>query len=151
KNLASGALPDGVIIIPGFNFNNPVNVRSNTDAIDRILRGGSIFGGSQNPIQRFNQEFVAAQISLLPGSKGSVDTANILRAALSCYGISFTPVILSNGGVLSPDSTVDDLFKQAVIAASSSAATDSDRAAIANIFSLLDNPGNRTSSCRTTL
>ena len=147
SSLASGTLPDGLIILPGFNFNNPAPVQSSSNEIDLILRGGTPFGGSLNPIQRFNQEFVAAQLSLLRGSGGPAVTANVLRTGLSCYGLSFAPVILSNGAVLSPDSTVGDLFTQASIVASSRTATNSDRAAIADIFDLLDGPGNRMTSC----
>ena len=148
NSLASGTLPDGLIILPGFNFNNPAPVQSSSTEIDLILRGGTAFGGSLNPLQRFNQEYVAAQLSLLRGSGGPAVTVNILRTGLSCHGLRFAPVILSYGAVLSPDSTVEDLFTQSRIVASSSTATNSDRNAIADIFDLLDGPGNQMTSCR---
>ncbi|HZS09744.1 MAG TPA: hypothetical protein VFD58_33265 [Blastocatellia bacterium] len=149
NSITRGTLPDGLILLPGVNFNNMVSVGANDDAIDLILRGGSTFGVTLSPVQRFNQEFVAAQLSLLRASGGPVVTVNILWTNLSCYGITFAPVTLSNGVVLTPDSMLKDLFMQAGIVARSSTATNSDRTALANIFDLLNGPGNRLTSCRT--
>ena len=46
NSFSRGTLPDGLILIPGANFNNLVSVGANDDAIDLILRGGSAFGGT---------------------------------------------------------------------------------------------------------
>ncbi|MGH9839024.1 MAG: hypothetical protein ACREEM_09585 [Blastocatellia bacterium] len=47
-----------------------------------------------------------------------------LRSRLSCYALSFAPVRLSNGVSLSPNSTLDNLFDQAGIAATRGTAAD---------------------------
>ncbi|MBI3427720.1 MAG: HYR domain-containing protein [Acidobacteria bacterium] len=116
-------IPQGNVLISGVNGNLSVS----TDNLQTILRAlqGNPTGFSLTASQRFNQEYVAAQLNLiLAGGQGSVVNANVLWTNLSCYGINFAPVQLSNGFTLTPALMVKDLFMQAQFVATQNRAAD---------------------------
>lgn len=107
-------LPPGPVIIGGVNFNAPVNTRD-VAATRLALQGGT----SGNALQTLNREHVAAQLSLiLAGGHSSPHIFNALWGNLGCPGLlgEFTPVMLSNGVTLTPDSMLKDLFTQTLLA-----------------------------------
>lgn len=98
------------VLIAGENFNAPTNDPS---SVYFALRGAGLYGG-YNPTKFFNQQFVAAQLSLaLAGGDGSPTAFTALNSELSCYGIPANPVTLSNGVVISSKSKLGDLFAEA--------------------------------------
>lgn len=102
-----------------------------------ILRG-SPFGFGMNiltPLQRFDRAFVTAQLNLLQAG-GPVISANVLWANISCYGINFARVTLSNGVVITRDSMLKDLFMQAQLAILQNRPADA--IALTPIFDLLN-------------
>jgi hypothetical protein len=131
-------LPRGSVLIGGVNYNAPVSIQGNQQAIQLALRGGDVFGvGALGPLQRLNQEFVAAQLSLaLAGGSGSPEAFNTLRGQLGCYGLMFAPVTLSNGAMIAPDSRLMTLMQQAELAIRQNRVAD--MSALANIFAMLN-------------
>jgi hypothetical protein len=128
-------LPDGAVQIAGANSNQFISTRD-VSAI-RLALQGNPFGFGLSPQQRFNQQYVAAQLNfLLAGGGGSPTFYNAQWANLSCYGIRFADVTLSNGVTLSINSMVKELFMFANQAASGNRAQD--YAPLANVFSLLN-------------
>jgi hypothetical protein len=111
-------LPSGTIVIGGVNFNNPIDIQTNGPAIQRALNP-CVTGIScrLTPLQRLNQGYVAAQLSLAAhgGGTNSPIALNVLWGRLGCYPklTNFAPVTLSNGVTLTPNSMVKDLFEQA--------------------------------------
>ncbi|MBP6822078.1 MAG: hypothetical protein KA368_11075 [Acidobacteria bacterium] len=104
-------LPGGTVLISGINANNPVGIQQNLPAVRQALQGGS------SAMQRINREYVTAQLSLAAaGGSGSPVVFNVFWSALSCSGVSFAPVTLSNGVTLSPSSLLDTLNTQSVLA-----------------------------------
>lgn len=104
-------LPGGTVLISGVNANNPVGIQQNLPAVRQALQGGS------SAMQRINKEYVTAQLSLAAnGGSGSPVVFNVFWSALSCSGVSFTPVTLSNGVTLAPSSLLDTLNTQTVLA-----------------------------------
>ncbi|MBL8190459.1 MAG: hypothetical protein JNK38_20750 [Acidobacteria bacterium] len=98
------------VLIWGENYNNPTNDPS---SVYFALRGPGLYG-SYSPIKFFNQQFVAAQLSLAnAGGDGSPTAFSALKGELSCYGLPASPVTLSNGVVLNSQSTLGDLFAEA--------------------------------------
>jgi hypothetical protein len=138
-------LPRGSVLVGGVNFNAPISIRNNVRAIQFALQGGNGLGvGTLTALQRLNQEFVAAQLSLaLAGGSGSPEAFNTLRGQLSCYDLSFAPVTLSNGATLAPDSRLMNLFQQAELAIRQNRTAD--MTALANLLVLLNgnDPRNR--------
>ncbi len=138
-------LPGGSVIIGGVNFNSPVNIQGNTRAVQQALQGRSSFGfGALTPLQRLNQEFVAAQLNLaFAGGRGSLDAFNALKGQLICYGVDFPPVRLSNGFPLAPESRLMDLVHQSELAIREN--RTGDMPALAGILGLLNgnDPRNR--------
>ena len=129
------SLPGGTVLIGGANNNQPVST-SNRTTIALALRG-SATGFGLTPLQRLNQEFVAAQLSLnSAGGPGSPVTYNVFWSMLSCYNINFAPVTLSNGAMLSPASMLNELFDQAQLAIRQNRTAD--MAQLALIFDLLN-------------
>lgn len=129
-------LPKGTVLIAGTNGNQPVST-SNVTAIGLALKGNALGFGTLTPQQQFNQEFVAAQLNFLSaGGSGSPVTYNSMWANLSCYGIKFNPVTLSNGVTLTVDSMVKELWMQATLVAHGN--NQADFAALAAIFDLLN-------------
>ncbi|MGE0885993.1 MAG: SdrD B-like domain-containing protein [Blastocatellales bacterium] len=127
-------LPGGTVLIGGVNGNLPVST-NNTSAIALALRNRVV--GAPTPLQRLNEEFVAAQLSINgAGGAGSPVMYNVFWSMLSCYQIDFTPVMLSNGVTLSPASMLNDLFEQAQMAIRENRTADMN--ALASIFDLLN-------------
>jgi len=129
------SLPGGTVLIAGTNNNQPVSTTNRT-AIALALRGNAT-GFGLTPLQRFNQEFVAAQLSInSAGGSGSPVVYNVFWSMLSCYNINFASVTLSNGVILSPASMLNDLFEQAQLAIRQNRTADMDK--IALVFDLLN-------------
>ena len=127
----------GSVFISGVNFNQGVSTRD-TDSVMLALRGNTpVAYGPLSPQEWFNQEYVTAQLNLLAASNsGSVSSINMLWSNLGCYGLSFPPLTLSNGAVLSPSAMMKDLFMQAQQAAGRGNAADFN--ALANLFNSLN-------------
>ncbi len=128
--------PRGSVTIGG--VNHPVS----TTQIDRIRLALNSDAAGGTTLQRFNRHYVAAQLSLLWSGGAS---AGAMRAHLSCYGLDFAPVRLSNGHTLRPGSTLGELFEQ-----SRSAAREyrtADLAALADLFAQM-NGDDPTGRCR---
>lgn len=124
------SLPRGTVIIGGVNFNRPVST-SDTRKLELALRGGF------TPLQQLNQEFVAAQLNVLnAGGDGSAKVFYAMEGPLTCYNLRFDPVTLSNGFVLTPDSQLKDLYREARLCISSSNVQD--QIALTKIFDLLN-------------
>jgi hypothetical protein len=99
-------LPQGVVLIGGVNHNRPVST-TNLQTIALALRGGF------SPLQKLNQEFVAAQLNLLnAGGDGSSKVFHAMEGKLSCYGLNFNPITLSDGFEISPNTKLKDLYQQ---------------------------------------
>lgn len=123
-------LPIGAVMIGGVNFNSPVST-GNRALMAAALRG------SATPLQRLNQEWVAAQLNLLhAGGYGSPSAYFALEGKLKCYGLRFDPITLSNGFTLSPDTQLKDLFQQVRFCIRNDA-TD-DMAALTTVLDLLN-------------
>lgn len=101
-------LPNGSIIIGGVNFNNPVSIQSNLIDVRRALRGGT------SPLTILNQQYVATQLSLAAVNAGS--NPGVMNSPVACYGITFEPVQLDNGVVLTRTTLLKDLLNQARLA-----------------------------------
>lgn len=124
-------LPGGTVLISGVNANNPVGIQQATDAIRLALQGGS------GVMKTLNKEYVTAQLSMAySGGGGSPVVFNAFWSALSCSGISFSPVTLSNGVTLAPDSLLDTLNTQTVLAIKENRLND--MTALAGIWRLLN-------------
>lgn len=136
---------NGNVVVPGVNFNIPLNAQANRELIIDALQGRNLFTSVLNPTQRFTQQYVAAQINLFNGTAGGALTSNVLWSNISCYGVNFVPVTLSNGVVLSPNSMLKDLFMQATLITSNPVRTNADLNALSDIFALLN--GNSLVSC----
>lgn len=124
-------LPGGTVLIYGVNSNNPVGTVTSTNAIRQALYGGT------SVTARFNKEYITGQLSqLYAGGGGSPVVFNTLWSALSCSGISFGPVTLSNGVTLSSASLLDTLVTQSNLAIRQNRTQD--MAALADIWALLN-------------
>jgi hypothetical protein len=134
-------LPSGTIIIGGVNFNKPISIRTNGQAIQRALNP-CLFGTNcrLTPLQYLNQGYVAAQLSLAAhgGGTNSIIAINVLWGRLRCYPrlANFAPVTLSNGVTLTPGSMLKDLFMQAESAIRGN--RTSDMLLLAQLFALLN-------------
>ncbi|MFN8003668.1 MAG: hypothetical protein U0X75_21945 [Acidobacteriota bacterium] len=107
-------LPAGTVAIAGGGLNATIST-SNTNAMRLALDGGA------SAQDKFNREYVAAQLSLLvaPGSDQAA-----LASKLSCYGLSFQPVVLGSGATLTPNATLGVLLDYARSAARNGNARD---------------------------
>lgn len=124
-------LPGGTVLISGVNANNPIGIQQGTDSIRIALQGGA------SPMQRLNKEYVTAQLSLAySGGSGSPVVFNTFWSVLSCSGIAFAPVTLSNGVTLSPSSLLDTLVTQTNLAIRENRLND--MGALADIWKLLN-------------
>jgi hypothetical protein len=131
-------LPRGSVFIGGVNFNSPVST-TNVQAIRLALVGGA------TPLQRVNQEYTALQLSLAAaGGIGSPLYFNALWSNLSCLGIHFNPVRLSNGVTLTPDSMLKELTMQIESAIKESRTAD--MVTLSGLLDLLN--GNDPFGCR---
>lgn len=107
-------LPAGTVAIAGGGLNATIST-SNTNGMRLALDGGA------SAQDKFNREYVAAQLSLLvaPGSDQAA-----LASKLSCYGLSFQPVVLGSGATLTPNATLGVLLDYARSAARNGNARD---------------------------
>jgi len=122
---------NGSVLVGGVNFNNYISIQRNKDLLTNVLQGGP------GPLQQLNQQFVALQLSLIyAGGTGSPVVFNTFWSPLSCSGIDFTPVTLSNGVTLSRLSLLDTLFNQTLNAIKENRTQD--MAALASIIALLN-------------
>ena len=124
-------------MIGGFNFNTPVNIQTNGTAIKNALFPCAFGNCTLSPLQQLNQQFVAAQLSLSAVASG-LSSISVLNARLGCYSVAlanFQPVTLSNGVVISLNSTVGDLFSQAQSAIRENRTQD--MVPLAQIFALI--------------
>jgi Common central domain of tyrosinase/Bacterial Ig domain len=134
-------LPRGVVHIYG--YSSPLST-SNTRIIELALKGNALGHPPFTPTERFNREFAAAQLSSIRGGGLSSPTSSSGdRSMLTCYGISFAPVQLSNGVTITPNSMLRKLILQALAAMSENRAEDMGK--LADIFFLLngDDPWGR--------
>ncbi len=124
-------LPGGTVLISGVNANNPVGIQQNLPAVRQALQGGS------SAMQRINKEYVTAQLSLAAnGGGGSPVVFNVFWSPLSCSGVSFSPVTLSNGVTLAPSSLLDTLNTQTVLTIKEN--RHADMFLLANIWTLVN-------------
>jgi hypothetical protein len=132
-------LPRGYIHIGGVNFNNPVLVQSYVLEIRRALQGGA------SPLQTLNQQYVAAQLSLLVsgGPFGASGSGAVQNTSLRCYGLNFAPMQLSNGFTVSRNTTFGELLSQSRSAITTNRTDDMTK--LAMVLALLngDDPSNR--------
>jgi hypothetical protein len=130
-------LPNGRVFISGVNFNQAVSTRDNYQ-ISLALEGNtSRLFGALSPQERFNQGWVTVQINLLGSAAGgSPNYFNVQWSPLSCYGLNFMPVTLSNGAVIAPATMFKDLLMQAQLAAARNHSADF--LALAGLFNLLN-------------
>lgn len=121
------------IFISGVNLNHPVD---STSAPMQVLFALRTRGTS--PLQLFNQNYVATQLSLALFPLMTVYSA--FSTNLSCYNLNFDPVKLSNGVTLTPEMTLGEFFTQCDLAGLSpySAERDTDMTAIVSILSRLN-------------
>ena len=85
--------------------------------------------GGASAEDQFNRQFVAAQLNLLaaPGQD-----AEALRSKLSCYGVNFAPVTLTQGATITPNVTLGTLMELA--RSTARGGSSSDLMALANLF-----------------
>lgn len=125
------SLPSGSILIGGVNNNALVSIQRSKDQIRLALQGGS------NPLQQLNQQFVTMQISFAAtGGSRSPVVFNSFWSPLRCSGLEFTPVTLSNGVTLSPDSLLDTFYQQVFLAIKMNRTAD--MPALTQILSMLN-------------
>ena len=128
-------LPGGTVVIYGVNNNSPIST-DNYRSIQSALQGNP-FGGGLTPRQRFNREYVAAQLNILSaGGQGSPTVLNSMWANLSCYQINFAPITLSTGAVLTRDSMVKELYMHITLAIQ--ARNDADLAKLTQVLITLN-------------
>lgn len=125
------SFPGGTVLISGVNANNPVGIMQNTSAVRLALQG------SGTSMKDFNRTFVTAQLSLSSaGGPGSAVVFDTFWSPLSCSGITFTSVTLSNNVTLTPASLLDTLFTQSVLAVKENRFDDMGK--LASIWTLLN-------------
>jgi len=133
-NFGTNLIPNGTVLIGGSNSNSkiPTTDRRVKAALDGTL--GAL-----------NREFVAAQLNLLNGSGiAAANIATVLASPISCYKIDFTEVTLTTG-ILSPNSTMFELFQQAeAVAKRDASQLTRDGCVLTRIFNQLN--GNSLSS-----
>jgi hypothetical protein len=124
-------LPGGAILIPGVNFNNPVSIQGNLNAVRIALQGGF------SPMQKLSKEFVTAQLSLAgAGGTASPVVFNTYWSPLRCSGVRFNEITLSTGFKLTQESLLNDLVDQTTLAIKNNRSQD--YAALAGIWALLN-------------
>ncbi|NOT61413.1 MAG: HYR domain-containing protein, partial [Acidobacteria bacterium] len=127
-------LPGGTVVIYGVNNNSGIST-DKFRSIQSALQGNP-FGGPLNARQRFNREYVAAQLNILHyGGPGAPTVFNTMWANLSCYGIDFAPITLASG-VLTRDSMVKELYMHITLAIQSR--NDADLAKLTTVLELLN-------------
>lgn len=89
-------LPRGIIWINRYLY----NITSGSVVIKRALEGGTTLA------QQLTREFTAAQLT----TAGGGNTPGVLNSELSCYRLTFGPVVLSTGQTISRQTSLIDLF-----------------------------------------
>lgn len=106
------SLPNGSVLIGGVNYNSPVNTNDRPD-IKMALQGNALGYGAMTPLQQFNQEFVAAQLSAEgAGNDGGARMFTVNESPLHAWGLNLVPVRLSNGFIVTRDTLLKELFAQ---------------------------------------
>ncbi len=107
--------PGNGIIIGGVNFNAPTR---NLTIIKNTLKGGATVKIALTPQQELNQEFVAAQLSLInAGGLSSPKVFSALNSPITCYGVNLPdPIALSNGFTISSSTSLRDFLDQTRLA-----------------------------------
>lgn len=103
------------VVVPGANYNRPVNICRSSDTVIFALRGGAVFGNQpRNGYWLFVQQYVALQLGLELSASGPAKF-DALWGSLSCYNLpaGALPVTLSNGITIDQTSMTKDLFMQA--------------------------------------
>lgn len=127
-------LPKGTVLVGGVNFNRPISTT------DRQAMAIALSGGF-TPLQKLNEEFVAAQLNVLnAGGGGSPKVTYAMEGRLSCYGLKFDPITLSNGFQITPDTRLKDLYQQARFCIFDNRVAD--MPALTKIFDLLNGNSN---------
>ncbi|MEP7342343.1 MAG: hypothetical protein ABI977_31745 [Acidobacteriota bacterium] len=121
------------IFISGVNLNHPVDSAAAPLQILFALRTKGT-----SPLQLFNQNYVAAQLSMALVPLQTVYGA--FKSDLGCYNLNFDPIKLSNGVTLSPEMTLGEFFTQCDLAglAPYSTERDVDMTAIVSILTRLN-------------
>ena len=135
------------IIVPGVNFNRPVNVCRFDDQVLYALKGGTIYGTTpRNDYWRFVQQYVALQLGLELSASGPAQF-DALWGVMSCYNLpaGTLPVALSNGVTISSDSMLKDLFMQAQFALRDN--RQADMAKLGRLFEALNGNAFGYSTC----
>ncbi|MBS1790601.1 MAG: hypothetical protein JST85_22980 [Acidobacteria bacterium] len=103
--------PGNGVVIGGVNFNVPTR---NLTIIKNTLQGGATGNIISTPQQNLNQEFAAAQLSLIKaGGLSSPTVFSALNNPIICYGVNLPdPVTLSNGVTISSGTTLRDFLDQ---------------------------------------
>ncbi len=128
-------IPNGTVVIYGVNNNAPVSTSRRSSILQALM--GNPFGGPLTPREVFNREYVAAQLNILnQGGPGSPVWVNTMWANLSCYGITFDPITLGSGAVLTRDSMVKELYMHITSAVQSR--NDADLAKLTTVLKLLN-------------
>ncbi|MCI0338450.1 MAG: HYR domain-containing protein [Acidobacteria bacterium] len=104
-------LPDGLVMVGGLNGKTLISARENIDIIAAVLRGSPTRFGKVTPMQRFNRQFVALQLSL--NAEGAAAQHNFYWSMLNCFRDHFSHVILSNNFEITPMTMLGDLLAQA--------------------------------------
>jgi hypothetical protein len=124
-------LPRGTVIIGGVNGNHPVSTTNS-----RVM--GLALAGGFTTLQKLNQEFVTAQLNVLnAGGDGSPKVFYAMEGKLTCYGLDFAEITLSNGVTLSPETRLKELYQQARYIVTGSG-TVADQIALTTIFDMLN-------------
>ncbi|MEP7272110.1 MAG: hypothetical protein ABI882_11445 [Acidobacteriota bacterium] len=98
-----GNLPRGTVLVRGANLNQAVSTTSTLQMKLALDKGNT-------PNDRFNRQFVAAQLSLLAAPGAAQGT---LQSRLECYGLNFAPLLLDSGVTLTPKATLDSVMNEA--------------------------------------
>ncbi|MGH9938906.1 MAG: immunoglobulin domain-containing protein [Blastocatellia bacterium] len=126
-NSGTPLIPNGSVIIGGVNSNSPIP--STDPRVKEAL---------DEQVGTFNREFVAAQLNLLVANElGAGNVATALASNLSCYGLQFSSVTLSDGRGLSPQSPLSDLIAGATSVAKETG-TDRDKCLLIRLFIALN-------------
>ena len=94
-------LPQGTVKVAGSGNNTRVST-DDTARIRMLLQGGT------SRLHQLNQQYVAAQLSLL----ASGNSPSALGSNLLCYKLNFQPTQISTGVLLNPEMTLADFFDQ---------------------------------------
>lgn len=109
----------------------PVSIERNKDLILNLLQ-------TRGTVQQeFNRQFLALQLSFrFYGGAASPVVINVLWSSFRCSGVTFQPVTLSNGVVITPDSVINVLYQETFTAVTQGRIDD--QLKLAQIMALLN-------------